>query len=224
VLLAFNVLSAEDWIKAVGLAGLIAIIFAESGLLVGFFLPGDSLLFVAGAIAGGAFSNNKSSALYGIHFNIWVLLIGVVVAAIAGDQVGYAMGRKAGPAMFARPASRLFKQEYVEKSEAFFDRHGPRAVILARFVPIVRTFTPVIAGVSKMKYSTFIRFNVVGGFLWGMGVTLLGYWLGQVSFLQKHIELMILAIVAISLVPLAVEFLRHRRQAKAAADASATEV
>jgi membrane-associated protein len=223
VLVAFNVLSAEDWIKAVGLAGLIAIVFAESGLLVGFFLPGDSLLFVAGAIAGGAF-NKPDSALHGVHFNIWVVLIGVFLAAVAGDQVGYVMGLKAGPAIFNRPDSRLFKKENVEKSQAFFDRHGPRAVILARFVPVVRTFTPVLAGVSKMKYSTFVRFNVVGGFFWAMGVTLLGYWLGHVAFLQKHIELMILAIVALSLVPLVVEFIRHRRQRPAAEEAPATEV
>jgi membrane-associated protein len=224
VLVAFNVLSAQDWIKAVGLAGLIAIIFAESGLLVGFFLPGDSLLFVAGAIAGGAFYHHADSSLAGVKFNIWVLLIGVFLAAVAGDQVGYVMGRKAGPAMFNRPDSRFFKHENVDKAEAFFDRHGPRAVILARFVPVIRTFTPIVAGVSKMKYSTFVRFNVVGGFFWAFGVTLLGYWLGHVQFLQKHIELLILAIVALSLVPLAVEFLRHRRHAKAVEEAPATEV
>lgn len=221
MLLALNVLSAESWIRTVGLIGLIAIIFAESGLLVGFFLPGDSLLFVAGAIAGGAMEQTLPDVK---PFNIWVLLIGVFLAAVAGDQVGYAMGRKAGPAMFNRPDSRLFKKEYVEKSEEFFDRHGPRAVILARFVPVVRTFTPVLAGVSKMKYGTFVRFNVVGGFFWAIGLTLLGYWLGQVSFLQKHIELMVLAVVALSLVPIAVEFIRHRRRRDSADESPAAEV
>jgi membrane-associated protein len=221
VLLALNVLSPESWIRTVGLIGLIAIIFAESGLLVGFFLPGDSLLFIAGAIAGGAMEKTLPDVK---PFNIWVLLIGVFLAAVAGDQVGYAMGRKAGPAIFRRPDSTFFKQEYVDKAEEFFDRHGPRAIILARFVPVVRTFTPVVAGVSRMKYGTFARFNVVGGFFWAIGLTLLGYWLGQVAFLQKHIELLVLAIVALSLVPIAVEFIRHRRRPEAADEAPAAEV
>jgi membrane-associated protein len=221
VLLALNVLSPESWIRTVGLIGLIAIIFAESGLLIGFFLPGDSLLFIAGAIAGGAMEQTLPDVK---PFNIWILLIGVFLAAVAGDQVGYAMGRKAGPSIFRRPDSTLFKQEYVDKAEEFFDRHGPRAIILARFVPVVRTFTPVVAGVSRMKYGTFVRFNVVGGFFWSIGLTLLGYWLGQVHFLQKHIELMVLAIVALSLVPIAVEFVRHRRRPQATDESPATEV
>jgi membrane-associated protein len=221
VLLAFNVLSPEDWIKTVGLVGLIVIVFAESGLLIGFFLPGDSLLFIAGAIAGGAMTEQFPD----LQFNIWIVLVGVFVAAVVGDQVGYGLGRKAGPALFRRPDSRLFKQEYVEKAEEFFDRHGPRAVILARFVPIVRTFCPVVAGVSKMDYSTFVRFNVVGGFLWGVGVTLLGYFLGQVEFLQEHLELMIFAIIGLSLVPILVEVVRHRRNsAKTASSTTSTEV
>jgi membrane-associated protein len=206
------VLDAKHLIDIFGLLGIFAIVFAESGLLVGFFLPGDALLFTAGFFASGPSSIDSS-----LHLPLVPLLLGVWVAAVAGDQVGYVIGRRAGPALFKREDSRLFKQDYVRKAELFFEEHGPRAIVLARFVPIVRTFTPVTAGVSNMEYSTFVRWNVIGGTLWAFGVTLLGYFLGQVHLIADHIELAILAVVAVSLLPVAFEVLRHRRQRDAAA-------
>ena len=156
-----NPISPENLINSFGLIGIFAIIFAESGLLIGFFLPGDSLLFTAGAIAAGVFKN-QSGPLSKLHFNIWVLLVGVFVAAVAGDQVGYVFGRRVGPSLFKRENSRLFKQENVDRAQEFFDSHGPKAIVLARFVPIIRTFTPILAGVSRMNYSIFLRFNLIG--------------------------------------------------------------
>jgi membrane-associated protein len=206
------VLDAKHLIDIFGLLGIVAIVFAESGLLVGFFLPGDALLFTAGFFASGPSSIDSS-----LHLPLVPLLLGVWVAAVAGDQVGYVIGRRAGPALFKREDSRFFKQDYVRKAELFFEEHGPRAIVLARFVPIVRTFTPVTAGVSNMEYSTFVRWNVIGGTLWAFGVTLLGYFLGQVHLIADHIELAILAVVAVSLLPVAFEVLRHRRQRDAAA-------
>ncbi|MEY4130786.1 MAG: hypothetical protein RLZZ31_910, partial [Actinomycetota bacterium] len=135
--------------------------------------------------------------------------------AIAGDQVGYLFGKKVGPALFKRPESRLFKPEYVEKSEHFFARHGAKSIVLARFVPIVRTFTPIVAGVSNMHYSTFVRFNIIGGILWGAGITLLGYTLGRAfPAIGDNLEIAILVIIAVSLLPIAFEFIRHRRKPK----------
>ncbi|MGO4429923.1 DedA family protein, partial [Streptomyces sp. MCAF7] len=147
-----------------GLLGVLAIVFAESGLLIGFFLPGDALLFTTGLLV----------ATDAIKQDLWLVCIAIVAAAIVGDQVGYLFGRKVGPALFRRPDSKLFKQENVEKAHEFFEKHGPKSLILARFVPIVRTFTPIIAGVSRMNYRAFITFNIIGGVLWGAGVTLLG--------------------------------------------------
>ena len=138
-------------------------------------------------------------------------MIGVFIAAVAGDQVGYLFGNKAGPALFRRPDSRLFKQEHLEKAQEFFDRHGPRAIVLARFVPVVRTFCPIVAGAGKMEYKTFVRYNVLGGFLWGVGVTLLGYFLGNVPIIADNIEIALLLVVAVSLIPIGFEVLRSRR-------------
>ncbi|SED29667.1 membrane-associated protein [Streptomyces sp. 2131.1] len=187
-----------------GLAGVLVIVFAESGLLIGFFLPGDSLLFTTGLLV----TTDK------LHTPLWLVCVLVALAAIIGDQVGYLFGRKVGPSLFSRPDSRLFKQENVEKAHEFFEKHGPKSLILARFVPIVRTFTPIIAGVSRMNYRSFIVFNVIGGVLWGVGVTLLGAALGNVEFVHKNIEAMLVLIVLISVVPIAIEFLRARSKAK----------
>ena len=200
-------LDPEKLIRSGGYILLFAIVFAESGLLIGFFLPGDSLLFTAGAVAAGAFAKS----LPDLHFNIWVLVFGCFAAAVLGDQTGYLIGRKAGPRLFAREDSKLFKREYVEKGTEFFEKHGGRAIILARFVPIVRTFVPTIAGVSRMPYSNFVRYNVVGGLIWGAGVTLLGYVFGRIEFVQDNIEVALIGVVAISLIPIAVEVVRHRR-------------
>ncbi|WP_405018220.1 VTT domain-containing protein [Kitasatospora sp. NBC_00070] len=195
-------------ISTFGLVGILAIVFAESGLLIGFFLPGDSLLFTAGLlVADGSF----------VPQPLWLVCALIVLAAVAGDQVGYLFGRKVGPGLFRRPDSRLFKQENVEKAAAFFDRHGPKAIVLARFVPIVRTFTPIVAGVSRMNYRTFVVYNVVGGVLWGAGVTVLGYFLGQIPFVRDNIEAILIAIVLVSVIPVVVELLRARRTAQRAA-------
>lgn len=178
------------------------IVFAETGLLVGFFLPGDSMLFTAGLlVATGA-----------IDVNLWFFAGCVFIAAFAGDQTGYLIGHKAGPSVFNKPDSRFFRKEYVDKAHEFFERFGGRAVILARFVPIVRTFVPVIAGVAKMHYRTFIAFNLVGALLWGVGVTLLGHWLGQYAWVGNNIDIIFVAIVLLSVVPIAVELIKARRK------------
>lgn len=187
-----------------GIWGLLLIVFAESGLLIGFFLPGDSLLFTAGLlITAGT-----------LDFPLWGAVALICVAAILGDQAGYMFGKKVGPSLFSRPDSRLFKQENVTKAHEFFEKYGPKSLVLARFVPIVRTFTPIIAGVSGMKYRSFLIFNVIGGVLWGAGVTVLGAVLGDIEFVKKNIEPILLLIVFISVVPIIIEFARARSKAK----------
>jgi len=187
-----------------------AIIFAESGLLIGFFLPGDSLLFITGFLA------SKPEGLPHLNQPLWLILIVVYIAAVAGDQVGYIFGRAVGPSLFQRPKSRLFNPDNVTRAHAFFDRHGPKTIVLARFVPIVRTFAPIIAGVADMKYRTFTIYNLIGAGLWAIGVTTLGYYMGQVDVVRNHVEIAALLIVAISLIPVAVEFVKHRKAAKEA--------
>lgn len=199
-------LDPEKLIDTFGLLGIFLIVFAESGLLIGFFLPGDSLLFTAGFLASG-----PSSVAQELHLPLIPLLLGTWIAAVAGDQVGYLFGQRVGPALFNRPDSRFFKQENVDKAQAFFDKYGPKAIVLARFVPIVRTFTPITAGVSRMQYRTFVTYNVVGGTVWAIGVTLLGYFLGQVDVIEQNLELAILAVVGISVLPIAIELLRARK-------------
>jgi len=201
----------QKLVQSIGLIGLFLVIFAESGILIGFFLPGDSLLFAAGLVTAGLTTNNGTVwTLAG--GNIAVVAIGCALAAIIGDQVGYAFGNKVGPSLFKKPESKLFKPAYVEKAEAFFEKHGAKSIVLARFVPIVRTFAPIVAGVSKMHYRTFVKFNIIGGILWGAGLTLLGYWLGNsFPWIGKNIEYAIVLIVVISLLPVAIEFIRHRR-------------
>ncbi|MFI5689426.1 DedA family protein [Streptomyces sp. NPDC051636] len=190
--------------------GLLLIVFAESGLLIGFFLPGDSLLFTCGLLI----TSHK------LDFPLWAAIALICLAAVLGDQAGYMFGRKVGPSLFNRPDSRLFKQENVTKAHDFFEKYGAKSLVLARFVPIVRTFTPIIAGVSGMRYRSFLVFNVIGGVLWGAGVTLLGSWLGNVGFVNKHIEAILILIVLVSVVPIAIEFLRARSKAKNAPPAA----
>ncbi|MFE9449104.1 DedA family protein [Streptomyces sp. NPDC006739] len=182
--------------------GLLLVVFAESGLLIGFFLPGDSLLFTCGLLI----TSNQ------MHFPLWGAIALICLAAVLGDQAGYMFGKKVGPSLFNRPDSRLFKQENVTKAHEFFEKYGPKSLVLARFVPIVRTFTPIIAGVSGMKYRSFVIFNVIGGVLWGAGVTLLGSWLGKIGFVKNNIEAILILIVLVSVVPIAIEFLRARRK------------
>jgi membrane-associated protein len=190
----------ERIIETVGTLGLFAIVFAESGLLIGFFLPGDSLLFTAGLLA----SQDR--------LNLPLILVGCFAAAVAGDQVGYAFGNRVGPTLFRRPDSRLFKHENIEKAQAYFDRYGVKTIVLARFVPIVRTFAPIVAGVGKMEYRTFVRFNVLGGFLWAIGVTTIGYVLGDtIPDIDKYLLPVIAVIVALSVLPVVFEIRRARR-------------
>jgi membrane-associated protein len=157
-------------INTFGLIGIMAIVFAETGLLVGFFLPGDSLLFTAGLLVAG-----------GLVAPLWLVLLLVPLAAVLGNLAGYWIGHRAGPAVFSKPDSRLFRAEYVDRSSAFFDRNGARTIVLARFVPIVRTFATVMAGASRMDFRRYAVYSVVGGIAWAGGVTLLGYWLGQIA-------------------------------------------
>ncbi|MEE1844243.1 DedA family protein [Streptomyces sp. NPDC088190] len=206
-------LDPDYLINTFGLPGVLLIVFAESGLLIGFFLPGDSLLFTTGLLVT---TNQLDSPL-------WLVCLLVALAAIIGDQVGYLFGRKVGPSLFSRPDSRLFKQENVEKAHEFFEKYGPKSLILARFVPVVRTFTPIIAGVSRMNYRSFIVFNIIGGVLWGVGVTLLGSALGKIDFVHENIEAMLILIVLISVVPIGIEFLRARSKSKKEAAAAGTE-
>lgn len=180
--------------------GLIAIVFAESGLLLGFFLPGDSLLFTAGLFAAKG------------DLNLAWILLGCFLAAVAGDQVGYLFGKRVGPSLFGRPDSKIFKQKYVAQADAFFQRHGAKTIVLARFVPIIRTFAPILAGVGRMRYRQFVIYNVVGGFVWSFGVILLGYWLGNVAWVKDNIEIVLIGIVLISVIPALIEILRHRNE------------
>jgi membrane-associated protein len=197
--LAANFLDPEKLLSTFGTIGLFAIIFAESGLLIGFFLPGDSLLFTAGLLA----SQGK--------LNFPVILVGCFLAAVAGDQVGYVFGQRVGPSLFRRPDSRLFKKENVDRAQEFFEQHGSKTIVIARFVPIVRTFAPIVAGVSHMRYRTFVTFNVIGGLIWAVGVTTLGYILGEtVPNIDKYLLPAIAVIIVLSLVPVLLEARKAR--------------
>ena len=192
----------QQWLASGGIVLLAAIVFAESGLLVGFFLPGDSLLFIAGFLTSGA----GGHTLPALPFTAAV----VFVAAAAGDQVGYLLGRRFGASALVKPRSRLFNPHNVDRTRAFFAEQGPKAVVLARFVPVVRTFTPMVAGVGGMDYRTFTTYNLIGAGAWGVGLTTLGHFLGEVEFIKKHIELAVVLIVVVSLVPVALEYRRTR--------------
>ncbi len=197
----------EQLLENGGLFVLAAIVFAESGLLIGFFLPGDSLLFIAGFLASEAGKN--------VLPPIPLVIIVTVIAAIAGDQVGYWFGKKVGPALFDRPKSKLFNPSHVVRAHTFLEKYGNRTIVLARFVPIVRTFAPVVAGVGGMEYKTFVKYNVLGGIAWGAGLPLLGFLLGRVDVVKDHIEIAILAVVFISLLPVVFEYISHRRSQNA---------
>ncbi len=186
--------------------GAAAVVFAECGLLVGFFLPGDSLLFTVGLLV----SQDK------ISYPLWLCCVVLFVAAVAGNACGYLIGAKTGPRIFSKEDSRIFKKKYVDKTHDFFDTYGNRAIVLARFVPIVRTFITVMAGVGEMGFRRFMLYSSIGGLLWASGVTVLGYYLGRISFVRNNIEAMLLAIVLISVVPIAFEFLRARAAQKVA--------
>lgn len=177
-----------------------AIVFVESGLLIGFFMPGDSLLFLAGALV--------ASQVIGLP--IWVLAIGVFWAAVAGDQVGYMIGRQFGPRLFARPDSRVFSQANADRAQLFFDHHGPKAVILARFVPVVRTFVPATAGVGRMDRRRFTIYNLIGASLWSIGIVAAGFFFGGIPFVAHHIELITIGLAGFSVIPAGVAYTRKR--------------
>lgn len=190
----------ENFIISTGYLGIFAIIFAESGLLIGFFLPGDSLLFTAGFLA----SVNPLEAGKAPIFSLPVLLIGCFLAAVIGDSVGYAFGRRVGPRLFQREDSILFHKKNVLKAQEFYERHGGKAIVLARFMPVIRTFAPIVAGVGMMEYRRFLSFNLVGGLLWAVGVTLAGYFLADVigpENIDKYLLPIIVLIVLVSVAP-----------------------
>ncbi|GGW61361.1 membrane protein [Streptomyces lucensis JCM 4490] len=199
-------LDPEHLLNTYSIWGLLLVVFAESGLLIGFFLPGDSLLFTCGLLI-------TTDAL---DFPLWAAIALICLAAILGDQAGYMFGKKVGPSLFNRPDSKLFKQENVTKAHEFFEKYGAKSLVLARFVPIVRTFTPIVAGVSGMRYRSFLTFNVIGGVLWGAGVTLLGSWLGKHALVRDNIEAMLILIVLVSVVPIVIEYLRARGKSRKA--------
>lgn len=190
-------------IQTLGYLGIWVIVFAESGLFFGFFFPGDSLLFTAGLLASQGF------------LNVWWLTLVVVSAAILGDSVGYWFGAKVGPKIFTREDSFFFHKRHVERARIFYERYGPHALVLARFIPIVRTFTPILAGVGSMRYRTFLRYNFVGGILWGAGVTLLGYSLGTtIPGIDQYLLPIIFFIIAVSFLPVVWEVLKNRHTSK----------
>lgn len=196
-LVAMSALSPETIARA-GILAVAAIVFAESGLLVGFFLPGDSLLFTAGFLA--------SQGILDIH----TLAIACFVAAVLGDSVGYAFGKRMGPRLLKKPDGKIFKKKYIVQAEEFYEEHGKKTIIIARFVPIVRTFAPIVAGLGSMHYKTFLSYNIIGGALWTLGLTYAGYFLGKsIPGVDKYLELTILLVVFISLLPALYHFLRE---------------
>ena len=196
-----------------GEIGLMLIIFAETGLLFGFFLPGDSLLFTAGLLAEQG------------KLNLAAVLIGCFAAAVIGDQVGFTIGDKAGPRMFRKPDSKFFKHEYIERTERYFDKHGPKTVLMARFVPVVRTFAPVMAGVGSMSRRTFLAYNVVGAFIWVFGVTLAGYFLAKSigNSVDKYLLPIIALIILLSLIPPFLEWRKARKESHTVTAAEAEQ-
>ena len=194
----------DDLIRWGGYAVLVAIVFTETGLLLGFFLPGDSLLITAGLVAATG------------QLSIWWLNVLLIVAAVAGDSVGYAIGWRAGPRLFTRPKSLLFHPRHIERTRAFYARHGSKTIVIARFVPIVRTFAPVVAGVGQMEYRRFVFYNVAGGVGWVTSMTWAGYLLGQaVPNIGDHIHVVVGIVILLSLVPIVVELVRERRRRSA---------
>jgi len=198
--LARGVYSLDSLIQWGGYTVLFAIVFAETGLLIGFFLPGDSLLVTAGLVA-------SAGAL-----NIWWLNVILIVAAVVGDSTGYAIGRRLGPRLFTRQKSLLFNPAHVERTRRFYERYGAKTIVIARFVPIVRTFAPVLAGVGEMEYRRFVFYNVAGGVGWVVSMTSAGYLIGQFPVIGSNIHIVVLIVIVLSLIPIAVELLRERRR------------
>jgi len=203
---AFFLTDLVDLITHLGVPAILLVIFAESGLLIGFFLPGDSLLFTAGVLVHTGLLN----------INIFLFIALLFIAAVLGDSVGYTFGRRAGPRLFNKPDARLFKQKYIKETQAFYEKHGGKTIIIARFIPIVRTFAPIIAGTAKMPYRKFITYNLLGGFLWVTSITMAGYLLGEV-FERAGLEIdqiilpVVIIIILISVLPPAIHILKDKK-------------
>jgi len=196
--------SLDDLIRWGGYVVLFAIVFTETGLLIGFFLPGDSLLITAGVVAAAG------------GLNIWWLNLVLCIAAITGDSVGYAIGWRLGPRLFTRPLSLLFNPKHIERTRRFYDRHGSKTIVIARFVPIIRTFAPVVAGVGQMEYRRFVFYNIAGGIGWVTSMTWAGYLLGSaVPNIGDHIHIVVGIVILLSLIPIFVELIRERRRRSA---------
>lgn len=194
----------KSLIQSIGYIGVFAIVFVESGLLIGFFLPGDSLLFTAGFLASQGF------------FDIAILTAGCFIAAVLGDSAGYFIGHKYGRRLFTKQKSMLFKPEHLQKAESFYEIHGGKAIILARFMPVIRTFAPVVAGIGKMKYTTFISYNLIGALLWAIGITLAGYFLGSIiPDVDKYLLPIIVIIILVSIAPGIYHALKDKSQREA---------
>jgi membrane-associated protein len=209
-----------EWLKpetlitsfgAFAMIGVMLIVFVETGLLIGFFLPGDSLLFVTGLmVAAGAIQFPLGDG--SVPVPIWLACLLISSSAWLGDQTGYWIGRRVGPAIFNKPESKLFSHENVSRTNSFFERYGARAIILAHFVPVMRTFVPVAAGVGEMPYRKFLRYNFIGVIGWGTGVTLLGFFLGKIPFVSEHVEYFTIGFVLISTIPIVIEVVKARRE------------
>jgi membrane-associated protein len=200
----------ETMVRVGGLTAMTAIVFAETGLMVGFFLPGDSLLVTAGVFAAAG------------KLNIWTLNALLMTAAVIGDTVGYWFGRRVGPALFKRPKSLLFNPDHLRRAHDFYEKHGGKTIIIARFMPVIRTFAPIVAGMGAMNYSRFLSFNVFGGIFWVASMTGIGYFLGRIPGVREHIEVVILIVVFLSILPgiiaFAREWMKKRRSAGVSAD------
>jgi membrane-associated protein len=192
----------ETLVRVGGLTAMTAIIFAETGLMIGFFLPGDSLLVTAGVFAATG------------QLNIWALNALLIVAAIAGDTVGYWFGRRVGPALFKRPKSLLFNPDHLRRAHDFYEKHGGKTIIIARFMPVIRTFAPIVAGMGEMEYRRFLSFNVFGGLFWVISMTGIGYFLGKIPGVREHIEIVIIIVVFLSILPGIIAFARERYKKK----------
>ncbi len=212
----WHLISTPDGLqKLIGWGGLpimFAIVFAETGLLIGFFLPGDSLLFIAGFMASPA-----GEKIVGQHqFSIVWLNVVLMIAAIVGDTVGYWIGHKAGPAIFNRPQSRLFRRDHLLRAHAFYEKHGGKTIILARFMPLVRTFAPVVAGAADMSYRHFIAYNVFGGIGWVLSMTSLGFFLGRIAWVQQNLEKAVIVVILLSVSPMLIHAWQERRKRRLA--------
>ncbi|UED88728.1 DedA family protein [Streptomyces profundus] len=206
-------LDAEALISAFGLLGIMITVFAQCGVVFCFFLPGDSLLFTSGLLV----ANHQF-----LRQPLWVVMLVVVVAAVLGNQFGYAFGKRVGPPLFRRPNSRLFKARNAERAHDLMLKHGPKALLMARFIPVFRTFIPIIAGVGRMRYRTFLLYSVVGAVVWSVSLNLIGFYLGQIEFVRDNIESIVIGIVLVSGIPVIMEAVKIRRRAKAARSTTTT--